>query len=155
MVFLSKKGLDFNDFKIICKAVYNGIHRINDIKLLLFKLSYTMNNFRLSSHTKPIEYLSKDEKEKLMLTTPTIEFLNDGRQIDIVTKKVIHQKISCIYEIYKPSGEVILVNTLTEAASVLEICPDTLSRHLEVSYSIKKQFVELKNYKVRRIPVFN
>lgn len=111
-------------------------------------------NFRLSTHTKPVEYLSKDEKEKLMLTTPTVEYLSDGRIIDIVTKKVIHQQASCVYEIYKPSGEVIIVNTLTEAASVVEIYPDTLSRYLEVSYSIK-QFVELKNYKVRRIPVFS
>jgi len=121
MAFLSKKGLDFNDFKLICLAVYNGVllaeqHIKNDIKLLILKLSYTMNNFRLSTHTKPVEYLSKDEKEKLMLTTPTVEYLSDGRIIDIVTKKVIHQQASCVYEIYKPSGEVIIVNTLTEAA---------------------------------------
>lgn len=25
--FLTKKGKDFNDFKIICKAIYNGAHR--------------------------------------------------------------------------------------------------------------------------------
>jgi len=152
MVFLSKKGLDFNDFKIICKAIYNGVHRIDDMKSLILKLSYTMNNFRLSTHTKPVENLSKDEKEKLILTTPTVEYLSDGRQIDIVTKKVIPQQASCVYEICKPSGELIIVNTLVEVASVIGIDPDTLSRHLEVS---KRQFVELKNYKVRRIPVFS
>ena len=155
MVFLSKKGLDFNDFKIICKAIYNGVHRIDDMKSLILKLSYTMNNFRLSSHTKPVEILSKYEKEKLILTTPTVEYLSDGRQIDIVTKKVIPQQVSCVYEICKPSGEVIIENTLVEVASVIGIDPDTLSRHLEVSYLKKRQFVELKNYKVRRIPVFS
>ena len=60
-----------------------------------------------------------------------------------------------MYEISKPSGEVIIVNTLKPVASVIGIDPDTLSRHLEVSYSLKKQFVELKNYKVRRIQVFS
>jgi len=155
MVFLSKKGLDFNDFKIICKAIYNGVHRIDDMKSLILKLSYTMNNFRLSTHTKPVEILSKYEKEKLILTTPTVEYLSDGRQIDIVTKKVIPQQVSCVYEICKPSGEVIIENTLVEVASVIGIDPDTLSRHLEVSYLKKRQFVELKNYKVRRIPVFS
>lgn len=28
MEFLSKKGLDFSDFKVICSAVYNGITKI-------------------------------------------------------------------------------------------------------------------------------
>jgi hypothetical protein len=30
--FISKKGLDFNDFKIICNAVYIGAYRVERIK---------------------------------------------------------------------------------------------------------------------------
>jgi hypothetical protein len=49
--FRTKKGKDFIDFKIICKAVYNGSHKIDEIKLLILKLSLTMNNFRLSTYS--------------------------------------------------------------------------------------------------------
>ena len=34
-----KKGLDFNDFKIICNAIYIGAHRVKYIKDLIIKLS--------------------------------------------------------------------------------------------------------------------
>ena len=27
MKFITKKSEDFNDFKIICNAIYNGVHR--------------------------------------------------------------------------------------------------------------------------------
>jgi hypothetical protein len=48
MEFITKKGKDFKDFQIICRAVYNGAHRREDIKSLIIKLSLTMNNYRLS-----------------------------------------------------------------------------------------------------------
>jgi hypothetical protein len=44
----------------------------------------------------------------LINAAPTIEHLKDGRQRNINTKKIIHQHVSCIYEIYKPNGEVLL-----------------------------------------------
>jgi hypothetical protein len=48
---LPKKGLDFNDFKIICKAIYIGAYRIKRIKDLIIKLSCApMNNFQLSTY---------------------------------------------------------------------------------------------------------
>jgi hypothetical protein len=59
--FITKKGKDFFDFKIICKAIYIGAHRREEIKSLILKLSYTMNNFRLSTHPGPVESLSKNE----------------------------------------------------------------------------------------------
>jgi hypothetical protein len=59
--FITKKGKDFSDFKIICKAIYLGAHRREEIKSLILKLSYTMNNFRLSTHLGPVESLSKNE----------------------------------------------------------------------------------------------
>ena len=49
--FITKKGKDFQDFKIICRAIYNGAYRTEEIKSLILKLSYTMNNFRLSSNS--------------------------------------------------------------------------------------------------------
>lgn len=116
LVFFSKKGLDFKDFSIICHAIYNGIHRNERLKNLILKLSYTMNNFRLSTNLKPVEHLSNEEKEKLIKATSTVKYLNDGRQIDILTNKVINQQTSCIYEVCKPCGNIILVDTLVKAA---------------------------------------
>jgi len=46
--FRTKKGLDFLDFTDICRAVYKGSHRSEEIRSLILKLSYNMNNFRLS-----------------------------------------------------------------------------------------------------------
>ena len=52
MTFLTKKGKDFKDLKIICRAVYNGAYVKDDIKRIILKLSYTMNNYRLSTWIK-------------------------------------------------------------------------------------------------------
>ena len=85
--FLTKKGKDFNDFKIICKAIYNGAHRKDEIKSLILKLSYTMNNYRLSTYSSGVVKLSENELNSLINAAPTIEHLSDGRQRDIMTKK--------------------------------------------------------------------
>ena len=39
MQFITKKGKDFKDFKLICKVLYIGAHKIDDIKTLILKLS--------------------------------------------------------------------------------------------------------------------
>lgn len=57
-IFITKKGLDFADFKIICNAIYIGAHRKEITKSLILKLSYTMNNFRLSTYSGSVESLS-------------------------------------------------------------------------------------------------
>ena len=46
MIFLTKKGKDFQYFKTICRVVYNVAHRNDEIKKIILKLSYTMNNYR-------------------------------------------------------------------------------------------------------------
>ena len=61
LIFITKKGKDFRYFKIICRAIYNGAHRQENIKYLILKLSYTMNSYRLSSNSDPskVSNLSK------------------------------------------------------------------------------------------------
>ena len=134
MTFLTKKGQDFQDLKIICRAVYNGAYRKDEIKRIILKLSYTMNNYRLSTHTAPpiTRTLSIDEKNKLIFATPTVEQLRDGRVRDILTRKIIHQQASCVYEIRELNGEVLMANTLSEAASIVGVYPDTLGKYLDV-----------------------
>ena len=45
---------------------------------------------------------------------------------------MIHQQISCVYEILELDGEVLIANTLSEAASIVGVYPDTLSKYLDV-----------------------
>lgn len=70
--FMTKKGKDFLDFKVICNTIYNGGYRIKEIASLVLKLSYTMNNSRLSTYQATVNYLSKDETDRLINAKPTI-----------------------------------------------------------------------------------
>jgi hypothetical protein len=132
MTFLTKKGKDFIDFKPICKVVHNGAYKKEEIRNIILKLSYTMNNYRLSTNTTPGLSLSKEERDKLIFATPTFKDLYDGRVIDFSTGKLIHQQISCVYDIRKLNGEVLIENTLSKAASIVGVYPDTLSKYLDV-----------------------
>jgi hypothetical protein len=94
MPFITKKGLDYKDFKLICKTVYNGSHRTAEIKELILKLSYSMNNYRLSTNFDEEKLLSLSSKElaKLVSAKPTIRHLKDGRQLDIITGKAVSRR---------------------------------------------------------------
>jgi hypothetical protein len=149
--FISKKGLDFNDYKIICKAIYIGAHRIKYIKDLIIKLSYTMNNYRLSTYLGKVESINLSERSEIIKAKATIEYLKDGIPIDIDTKKIVNNRSSsCIYEIIKSSGEILIKFNLSDSAKELGIGFNTL----------KKQFydqgfkVEYKGNKIKRIGIF-
>lgn len=43
--------------------VYNGGHRTNEIADLIIKLSYTINNYRLSTHEGEVNLLTNEEKK--------------------------------------------------------------------------------------------
>ena len=151
--FISKKGLDFNDFKIICKAIYIGAYRNTEIKNLIIKLSLTMNNYRLSSYQGKVDLLNLEEKNLIINAKPTIGHLSDGRKIDLETKKIIHRRSSsCIYEIIKPTNEIVIKPNLAEAAKEIGVGFNTLKRQL--SSELEGQIVEYKGYKIKRIAVF-
>lgn len=153
--FLTKKGKDFQDFKIISKAVYEGAHRKEEIRSLILKLSNTMNNFRLSTYNGVVEYLNQEELTKLMTAVPTIERLIDGRVRDNITKKMLPKQVSCVYEILKNDGEVLLCGSLTEAASIVGLYPDTLSKYLDVELlNLDYGYTEINKIKIRRVGIF-
>jgi hypothetical protein len=147
LTFYSKKGKDFEDFKLLCKIIYIGAHRNEEIKELILKLSNTMNNFRLSTYPGVVNNLSDKERNILINTSPIIEHLEDGRQMNLLTNKIIHQHTSSIYEIKTLDNEILLVLTLTEAAKIVGVETVTLSKHL-------KEVANIKGYTVRRVPVF-
>ena len=152
-IFITKKGLDFSDFKIICNAIYIGAHRKEIIKSLIFKISYTMNNFRLSTYSGSVESLSEEEINLLINAMPSIKHLKDGRQIDIDTNKIIRNRSSSsVYEIIQPSGEVLVTPNLAKAAEFINVGFNTLQRRLDVEDL--EDSVELKGYKIKRLGVF-
>jgi hypothetical protein len=153
MEFMTKKGKDFQDFKIICNIIYNGSYNIKEIKDLILKLSYTMNNYRLSSGDNKIEYLSELELDKLMNAKPIIEHLPDGRVMDLLTGKLVPNSLSCVYEIIKPNGEVIIVTSLKEVLDNVNIGFRTLKKYLDLEV-INNQPKNIKGYIVKKIPVF-
>lgn len=148
-VFNSKKGLDFNDFKLICKTIYLGAHKNKMIEDLILKLSLTMNNYRLSTNLIDVINLSVEERKILNNVLPLIEHLEDGRKRDILTGKIIHQHTSSIYEIITPDKDIKLILTLTEAAKVVGVETITLSRHLD-NIGVAK----IKGFSIRRVSIF-
>lgn len=104
MSFITKKGKDFYDFKILSTAIYNGIHRREVIKPLMLELSHSMNKYRLTTNTdlnKSIG-LSNESLDKIIKAKPTLRHLEDGRQLDMVTGKAVNRRwTNCIYEIVK------------------------------------------------------
>ena len=161
--FLTKKAKDFYDFKIICKVIYEGGHRIDNIKALILKLSNTMNNFRLSTYNGEVKYLTQEELNLLLYAEPTIIRLLDGRVIDSRTKKIIPQLVCCVYEILTEDGSFLLANSLSEAAKIVGLYPETLSKYLEFDAEIsnskvdqkgKGGFVAIKKHFVKRVKVF-
>nr|AZL93780.1 LAGLIDADG homing endonuclease [Endoconidiophora resinifera] len=151
MPFLTKKGKDFKDFKLICSLLYNGSHKNDEIKSLILKLSNTMNNFRLSTNPKEVELLNNSEMNILVNAPHVVKHLNDGRQIDLRTDKIIHQHSSSIYEVIKPNKERVLLLTLFEAADIVGVDIRTLSKLLA---EVSTDAVEVKGYFVKRIAVF-
>lgn len=150
LVFFSKKGKDFADFKIICKAIYYGAQRDEKIKSLIIKLSYTMNNFRLSSSKEVTEIMTKEELSLLKDFTPLVEHLPDGRVRDINSQVIIHQSCSSIYIITTPTGEILRTLSLNECASLIGVNIKTLSKHLDNV----PNGITLKNYEVKRVRVY-
>jgi hypothetical protein len=52
-------------------------------------------------------------------------------------------------------GEYNLVNYLSEAASIVNIYPETLSKHLDIEFlNLEEAFIKIKTSKVRRVRVF-
>lgn len=65
-----RRGLAWR--KATRKAIYIGAHLREEIRSLILKLSYTMNNYRLSTSDRPVEYLNKDERDQLIDALPAL-----------------------------------------------------------------------------------
>ena len=150
--FISKKDLDFKDFKVLCHTIYIGGYRIERIRNLLLKLSMTMNDFRLSTFKGEKVIMSSTDFNDLLTSEKTIQHLSDGRELDIKTQKLIHRKSSSsIYEILKLSNpqETLLKQNLADSAKEIGVGFNTLKKRLDNEFSE----AEFKGYKIKRIGV--
>ena len=150
--FITKKRKDFNDFKLICKAVYSGADRRPEIKTLILKLSLTMNYNRLSTNSvAPL--LTTEERDAIRRASPTLEQLSDGREWDISLNKIIHKHSTCLYEITNlVTGEVIINQTITDSAQTIGVTYRTLTKYMNIEKD--NSIAEVKNYQIKRIGIF-
>nr|WPM94751.1 hypothetical protein [Ceratocystis fimbriata]WPM94805.1 hypothetical protein [Ceratocystis fimbriata] len=154
MTFITKKSKDYRDFKIICTAISKGAYRNNDIKELILKLSYTMNNYRLSNNSdlNKVSFMSSEDIDKIKNAESTILLLKDGRQLDSISKKEISGGwTNCVYEIIDYKGEIVLASTLNVAADCLSVRYATVSRQLN---KLEGEFTIIEGKKIRRVSVF-
>jgi hypothetical protein len=132
--FLSKKYLDFSDFKIICQTAYNGAHKNNIIKDLMVKLSLSINDFRLSNYKGkiPKQIITKNDINMLNNALPLSKHLVDGRVRDITTGNIDYNNESSVYSILNPNNEELIVKSLKEAADIVDVHYSTLSKKLDI-----------------------
>ena len=134
---LSKKYLDFEDFKVLCQTIHKGGHKNNLIRELLIKLSLRMNDFRLFSYKGDLKSnsLTNEEFTKLLTTPTELPLAND-----------------VVYLILADDNqEELLVKSLKEASEIVGLHYSTLSKLIERNSSKE---IKHKNYTVKRIPVF-
>jgi hypothetical protein len=150
--FISKKSLDFNDFKTICRALYIGSHKIDNIKDLIIKLSYCMNDYRLTTNKgKKDKQLISPEELTLINTAPAIfEHFSDGKVKNISTGMEDYSIFSNIFIVIKPDNEEILEKTLKEAANIVGVHYTTLSKKL--NFGLNEIYIN--DSKVKRIRVY-
>jgi len=156
MKFFSKKELDFNDFFLICKTIYNGAHKNEVINNLVLKLSFSMNDFRLSSYNGKItkQVLTKEELTTLKTAVPLSLRLADGRVRDITTGKIDYNSESSCYLITRPGKEELIVKSLKEAGEIVGVHYSTLSKILDVDFADFVGDIRSTGHSVRRIKVF-
>lgn len=150
IVFISKKGLDFQDFKLIVQAVYKGSHKTDEIRSLILKLSYTMNNFRLSTCERLTEALSVKERDIITNAAPLLEYLSDGRIRDLSNNSILTTTTSCVYEMVTPEGTCKILDSLKDVLSEVGVGFRTLKKQLDLD-----ERAEVKGYTIKRISVFS
>lgn len=178
LVFKSKKKLDFDDFKFIATLIYQGKHLIPEIKSLILKVSYNMNNFRLSTNKiKNLELIEPNlnikteepgaekeynsnitdfEREEL-LRQPAIHISNsEGERINVNTGKVIREVFVIEVEktISSPNGS--LEKEYTIYNSILD-CSNSLGVSRPIIYTKIKNGTGLAGTnidRIRKVPVF-
>jgi hypothetical protein len=161
--FLSKKSLDFYDFKLITRLIYEGKFNLPQIKKFILELSYTMNNFRLSTNKNLLEtnflnlfqytvydwYLKRFELENMYLSFSPIYVKNDNNQIiNIQTNKIIRDLNIIEVNFLDKTDD--LYSTISDCSNKLNLERSKISRLILNGKSLENKFI----FKIRKIKIF-
>lgn len=113
-----------------------------------------MNNYRLSTNLNEgsIELLTRKERSIIQDAPAYLEHLEDGRLREVKTGKVFINRSLCVYEVIRPCGEVLILDSLNDVLKVLGVGFRTLKRH--INEDMLGNTNEFKGYKIRRVSVF-
>jgi hypothetical protein len=156
--FMTKKFKDLNDLILICYIIYHRIHKDDEIKNLILKLSNNMNNFRLSSNSVNKDIITDSEINTLLQADPITMILSDGRLLNIITHELESGiKGGSVFEIVvHDTNEVVnRANSLEECASLIGVPRNLLSSAF--SSSNDSQFIseiKINKYIIKRLGVF-
>jgi len=127
------------------------------MKNLILKLSNNMNNFILSSSKDEKDIITASEIETLLFADPISVPLNDGRLLNLTTRKLESGiRGGSVFEIINNnSGKVLLANSLEECASIIGVTRNLLSSAFSSSAdsSIISE-ISIDKYKINRLGVF-
>src|ERR1700723_3144314 len=156
--FKSKKSLDFYDFKIITLLIYQGKHLITDVKSYIFLLSYSMNNYRLSTNTdvkKNLNITYTTDKKlfysiiKKFLSLPPLFILNDsGQIINYKTGDIVRDVF--VIELIKTDNTVEIYPTITDTAISYKVSRNTISSLISNGRSL----IDKEISKINKIRVY-
>lgn len=162
MSFRSKKGHDFGDFKLICQLLYAGAHLDSKIKELILRLSLTMNDFRLSTSSSLNDGLTSDELALLKDAASQGDYCHNSKAADFLGEDPVYSTESgrnirninsVVYQILGPDQEEQLAVSLKEAAGIVGVHYNTLSKIL-ASLPASSLEANVNNKLVRRVEVF-
>lgn len=116
-----------------------------------------MNNYRLSTNKGikiegSMEVLSAEERNIILESIACFEHMEDGRLKEVNTGKVSVNRSMCVYEVIRPSGEILILDSFTEVLKTLGVGFRTLKRHIDENKLVN--YNEYNGFKLRRVPVF-
>jgi hypothetical protein len=148
----SKKRLDFLDFKNITEWVYQGKNSIPEIKNYILYISYTMNNFRLSTNKElnPIDFntLNLPLINHLLSLPSMLNYTKEGLVIETGSGKV-YREIYIVEEINK-NNETILHPSVSSCAQSLNVARSSVITSLNKS----KPLIKTGTKSLKRIRVY-
>lgn len=158
MPFISKKRHDFSDFVLICNVLYVGGHRNAKIRDLILKLSSGMNDFRLSTcEGGSSSNNTLTSRELIILKELVASSLNLSVDQDLMVGVDLTDdnnslganfNNNVVYLIIKPDMTELIVGSLKEAANIVGINSEALSKLLK-SLPVNSNGVEVNKNLVR------